>query len=326
MADASAGSLLSPGIIEPPPKRRRFSEPQKFLPVAFVSCTICFLWTVYVYYHCCPMLQLGAWRRPGPVDRDARWRGLVEVVVFHYLTAMLLICYVRSILMHPGDIPENDPQWEYQPQDGRCSPNWVPMGLQEMKRTGLRRHCKWCGKYKPDRCHHCRVCKTCILKMDHHCPWVNNCVGARNQKHFVLFLLYVQLQCWAALASLGGHFLSTIEDDTPRPKAFLAPADRLAWRAEARRRALERSESVGDTLCCMLVFFVAIVFGLFTCIMLCDQIANIVSNQTGIEGLQGAGGKPRPWRDSLQEVMGRGPSVRWLLPTPLKRTQVKIET
>jgi len=190
MADASAGSLLSPGIIEPPPKRRRFSEPQKFLPVAFVSCTICFLWTVYVYYHCCPMLQLGAWRRPGPVDRDARWRGLVEVVVFHYLTAMLLICYVRSILMHPGDIPENDPQWEYQPQDGRCSPNWVPMGLQEMKRTGLRRHCKWCGKYKPDRCHHCRVCKTCILKMDHHCPWIYNCVGFANYKFFFLLLLY----------------------------------------------------------------------------------------------------------------------------------------
>mmetsp|Transcript_66579 Transcript_66579/g.206252 ORF Transcript_66579/g.206252 Transcript_66579/m.206252 type:complete len:331 (+) Transcript_66579:173-1165(+) len=195
MADASAGSLLSPGIIEPPPKRRRFSEPQKFLPVAFVSCTICFLWTVYVYYHCCPMLQLGAWRRPGPVDRDARWRGLVEVVVFHYLTAMLLICYVRSILMHPGDIPENDPQWEYQPQDGRCSPNWVPMGLQEMKRTGLRRHCKWCGKYKPDRCHHCRVCKTCILKMDHHCPWVNNCVGFRNYRHFCLFLLFLAAAC-----------------------------------------------------------------------------------------------------------------------------------
>lgn len=26
----------------------------------------------------------------------------------------------------------------------------------------LARHCKWCGKFKPDRCHHCRVCRTLV--------------------------------------------------------------------------------------------------------------------------------------------------------------------
>lgn len=38
--------------------------------------------------------------------------------------------------------------------------------------TGTVRFCDKCMLVKPDRAHHCSVCGMCVLKMDHHCPWV----------------------------------------------------------------------------------------------------------------------------------------------------------
>ena len=69
--------------------------------------------------------------------------------------------------------------------------------------NGSVRFCEKCKVIKPDRAHHCSVCGKCVLKMDHHCPWVNNCVNFSNYKFFVLFLGYALLYClYVALTSL----------------------------------------------------------------------------------------------------------------------------
>ena len=44
---------------------------------------------------------------------------------------------------------------------------------------------------KPARTHHCSVCQRCVYLMDHHCPWINNCVGIENQRYFLLFVFYL---------------------------------------------------------------------------------------------------------------------------------------
>lgn len=48
---------------------------------------------------------------------------------------------------------------------------------------------------KPERTHHCSVCDTCSLKFDHHCPWLNQCVGIGNERYFVMFMVWLAIGC-----------------------------------------------------------------------------------------------------------------------------------
>lgn len=52
------------------------------------------------------------------------------------------------------------------------------------------RICKECNMFKPIRTHHCRQCGVCILKMDHHCNWLVNCMGFKNYKYFLVGLMH----------------------------------------------------------------------------------------------------------------------------------------
>ncbi|KAF8978458.1 hypothetical protein BGZ46_006460 [Entomortierella lignicola] len=41
----------------------------------------------------------------------------------------------------------------------------------------------------------CKRCETCVLKYDHHCPWIHNCVGHFNHRYFLMFLTYLSIAC-----------------------------------------------------------------------------------------------------------------------------------
>lgn len=53
--------------------------------------------------------------------------------------------------------------------------------------------CTTCNIIRPLRTSHCGSCDNCVLKLDHHCPWIGTCVGKRNYHYFFLFLIFLNL-------------------------------------------------------------------------------------------------------------------------------------
>ena len=104
------------------------------------------------------------------------------IATYGVLTLLSLWAHLKTMLSNPGAVPRS----------ARPLPAAREAGIPETI-------CGRCDAYKPPRSHHCRICARCIVRMDHHCPWMNNCVGAINQKHFVLFLIYTWMQCVYAL-------------------------------------------------------------------------------------------------------------------------------
>lgn len=55
--------------------------------------------------------------------------------------------------------------------------------------------CKTCDIVKPARSKHCKICDVCVSRFDHHCVWIKQCVGQKNYKYFIKFILTHAILC-----------------------------------------------------------------------------------------------------------------------------------
>ncbi|XP_057718405.1 probable protein S-acyltransferase 12 [Arachis stenosperma] len=154
--------------------------------------------------------------------------------LFHILLILLTWSYFMVVLNDPGSVPHN---WRPLPLSRHHDLEAVttPISLysqvapeseaaaEASSSSSSTAYCTRCQNAKPPRCHHCSVCQRCVLKMDHHCIWVVNCVGARNYKYFLLFLLYTFLEttldCLALVPSLI-RFFSGARNHSLSPGGF----------------------------------------------------------------------------------------------------------
>jgi len=186
------------------------------LPPIFICTVVGTIWSIYLALHLSPMLQLAS--STAAADHALYTKGVWQTVISQVFTAMFAICYARALLGQPGTVPE-EPEWMMGAK-GSC----LSEGLttRELKgSTGDRRFCKWCQRFKPDRCHHCRICKKCVLKMDHHCPWIMNCVGFANHKFFFLVVSYSVLSCGFIACTLSESVQRSVVEETAATNRFL---------------------------------------------------------------------------------------------------------
>jgi len=74
-------------------------------------------------------------------------------------------------------------------EDKPSSRNGILDTITIMDPVKSKRFCAVCRIHKPPRTYHCSKCSSCVRGFSHHCFLVNNCIGKRNYRYFILMVL-----------------------------------------------------------------------------------------------------------------------------------------
>ena len=176
--------------------------------------------------------------------------------------------------------------------------------------------------YRPPRAHHCRICKRCIRRMDHHCPWINNCVGEKNQKYFLQFLFYVGVLAMYSVLLVGiSWYVYPLSNERGRGNGNENIFTSASLKVQASREALFLKQT--RILHSVILGLESVLFGLFVFAIGCDQFEAIFSDETLVEQAkkQGPFRPKKPRTALLAEVFGRNQHpMAWLLPFNIRKS------
>eukprot|EP01068_Selenidium_serpulae_P006861 Selendium_serpulae@DN4534_c0_g1_i1.p1 len=96
-------------------------------------------------------------------------------------------------------------------RQAKCPARYV-RHVMHAERGEVRKVCLTCRLVKPQRAHHCATCMHCIDRFDHHCIWLDTCVGIGNQRSFFFFLSFLTLSVLYSYGYLGFFIYSHLDD------------------------------------------------------------------------------------------------------------------
>ena len=128
------------------------------------------------------------------------WKGFIELTpvtpwtcalyaVMCTFTVLTCTSFALCALIDPGSVPDSLATSLESNLTQSLLPTMNPVDFAYGQVT----MCSKCNKHRPPRAHHCTVCDRCVLRYDHHCPWVGNCVGLYNARYFVQYLVYLSV-------------------------------------------------------------------------------------------------------------------------------------